>query len=152
MPKKPENFDPFDLGQTLEIKKPVLIDEETGLPLEHSDAVPGSHSELTNLSGAVVLSSGPEVTQQIFIGGEKAKKAPQRARTEQTVFFEQALQDEIDEEALEDIKGDESLSLGDNLPPVDPNQERMNKMLGIDPEAQLDAIEGDEPLDIEAKK
>jgi hypothetical protein len=72
-------------------------------------------------------------------------------RTEQSVFYEQALDDEIAEENLRDIEGDESLSLNSELLVEDPEKIRRDKLLGFDPEARLAAIEGDEPLETTKK-
>ncbi len=135
-PKKPESFN---------LPKSVLIDKETGLPVAPEDVeqFTGEPRELTKLTNQVVHALPRDEVTMPFGVPKKPKPRPQ---SEQSVFYERALDDEIADENLREIEGDEPLTLG-NLPPEDPEKIRRDKILGFDPDSRLEKIEGDEPLE-----
>jgi hypothetical protein len=135
--KKPEGF---------KFSKAVLIDKETGLPVAPEDVeqFASEPRELTSLTNQVVRAlPRDEVTTPFPI----PKTPIPRPRTEQSVFYEQALDDEIAEENLREIEGDEPLALNSELLVEDPEKIRRDKLLGLDPDTRLGKIEGDEPLE-----
>jgi hypothetical protein len=135
--KKPEGF---------KFSKAVLIDKETGLPVAPEDVeqFASEPRELTSLTNQVVRAlPRDEVTTPFPI----PKTPIPRPRTEQSVFYEQALDDEIADENLREIEGDETLSLNSELLVEDPEKIRRDKLLGLDPDTRLGKIEGDEPLE-----
>jgi hypothetical protein len=92
--KKPEGF---------KFSKAVLIDKETGLPVAPEDVeqFASEPRELTSLTNQVVRAlPRDEVTTPFPI----PKTPIPRPRTEQSVFYEQALDDEIADENLREYR------------------------------------------------